>query len=960
MHLALLLACADPTPSSDAPVATTTTTPSPCATDELLDGDLCVPIACGTGTWGGRTGDGYVDASVTVTGEGTAEAPFLSIAVGVAALADHGGTLLVAAGSYPETLRFDESHDQVDVVGRCAEKVILDGSGGEEDSLVVLVDARHATRVGLSGLTVSGGQAGGVGVLGGQLTLSGLVITDNKRMGLYADSSASEVAGVDLVIQDTTPLRGDTSGRGVQLQRATTFTCASCRVERNVEAGVFASEAHLALTDVTIVDTAATAGGDFGFGLELAVGSDAELTRVTVSGSHYVGVEVDDSILVATDSTVTETATSDGAAGGVGLYVIGGAQVTWSGGGVHASEVVAVAVGDDGVVEMDGATLEGVAAPPGNSDGIFVTGGIVTLTDTTVSGMTGVACSVSGGELHLVRGLVHQNRAGGSGGRAVEVSEGLFRAEDSALLDNAGLGVLATGANAEARLDGCEVSRTTHDLDAEGGYGLGASGGGHLDARDTLVTDNVELGVWVTDGGTASLTDVTVSGTAPDADGQNGIGLAVSAGGAVDADGLTLTANQTLGALVDAATATLTGLTIDETKVAPDGDFGRGMTAQAGAMVTLADTKIGRNHQMGLVVTSPGTTLSVETVVITDTMDGADPGYAVGLQVEDQAVVTGSGLTVDGARYVGLLVYGGAAATLTGLTVRDVSDADGVAGHGVVAFEGARLTLDAALVEEVDGIGVLLSGPETVADLHDSVIRTVHRTDVYTAGFGVVTDGSATLTGDGLEVADVEGPALLLVGDGSLGCVDCFVHDVSFAGVVQTGGTVTVNNSVVSGVTADAQLGGGLGVFVSGPEGGAVTVSASAIDGAELGAVWTAGAATVLLDGDDLSAGPGIEVSSGTWALGAALYASAGTPTVRGSWLHDGRLGVLLVGTSAVLIDNTWTDLDRTLRQQDCDGVAAPEGWEAVPDASLCDGADELPVPTAFGITFADVIPLSG
>ncbi len=959
MHLVLILACADPKSPSDAST-TTSTTSSPCATDEVLDGDVCVPIACGTGPWGGRTGDVYVDASVSVAGDGTAEAPFASIGEGMASLADQGGTLLVAAGSYPETLTFDEGHDQVEVVGRCAEMVTLDGSDGEEGSLVVLVDARHATRVGLAGLTVSGGQGGGVGVLGGQLTLSSVVITDNKRMGLYADASASEVTGVDLVIQDTTPLRGDTSGRGVQLQRATTFTCTDCRVERNVEAGVLAAESHLVLTDVTIADTAATAGGDFGIGVELAGGSDASFTRVTVGGSHYVGVEVDDSVLIATDTTVTGTATSDGVTGGVGLYVIGGGEVTWSGGGVSASEVVAVSVADDAVVDVDGATLEGMEAPPGSSNGIFVGGGAVTLTDAIVSGMTGVACSVSGGELHLVRGLVQQNRAGASGARAVEVSGGLLRADDTDFLDNAGLGVVATGEGAEARLDGCDVSRTGLDRDGEGGYGLGASGGGHLDVRDTRVTDNVELGIWVTEGGTATLTDVTVSGTLPDADATNGIGLAVTAGGAVDADGLTLTGNHTLGAIVDAGTATLTGLVIGDTKVAPDGDFGRGMTAQSGAMVTITDAAIERSHQMGVVVSSPGTALVVDAVTITDTVDGSDPGYAVGLQVEDGAGVTGSGLTVDGARYVGVLVYAGATASLSGLTVRDVSDVDGGAGHGVVALDGALLTLDGALVEEVEGIGVLLSGVDTAAEVENSVVRAVHRTDVYTAGFGMVTDGSATLWGEGIEVADVEGPGLLLVGDGSLACADCFVHDVSFAGLVQTGGTVTLDASVVSGVTRDAQLAGGLGVFVSGPEGGAVTVSNTTIDGADLGAVWTAGAAAVLLDGDDLTAGPGIEVSTGTWALGAALYASAGTPTVRESWLHDGRLGVLLVGASAVLVGDTWTDLERTVRQQDCDGVDAPEGWEAVPDVSLCDGADELPVPTSFGITFADVTPVSG
>ena len=59
--LALLLACStDPEPLT-------------CAEGELLDGDLCVPEVCGTGTWGDLETDGYtiyVDASADAGGDG--------------------------------------------------------------------------------------------------------------------------------------------------------------------------------------------------------------------------------------------------------------------------------------------------------------------------------------------------------------------------------------------------------------------------------------------------------------------------------------------------------------------------------------------------------------------------------------------------------------------------------------------------------------------------------------------------------------------------------------------------------------------------------------------------------------------------------------------------------------------------------------------------------------------------
>ncbi|MDP6931928.1 MAG: hypothetical protein QGG40_03390 [Myxococcota bacterium] len=60
--------------------------PLTCAEGELLDGDACVPEACGTGTWGDLETDGdtiYVDASAEDGGDGSMDRPFTVIQEGL-------------------------------------------------------------------------------------------------------------------------------------------------------------------------------------------------------------------------------------------------------------------------------------------------------------------------------------------------------------------------------------------------------------------------------------------------------------------------------------------------------------------------------------------------------------------------------------------------------------------------------------------------------------------------------------------------------------------------------------------------------------------------------------------------------------------------------------------------------------------------------------------------------------
>ncbi|MDP6935552.1 MAG: hypothetical protein QGG40_21715, partial [Myxococcota bacterium] len=145
-----------------------TDTPLTCAEGELLDGDACVPEACGTGTWGDLETDGdtiYVDGSAEEGGDGSKESPFTVIQEGLDAQGEDG-MVAVAAGTYVENLEVTSDHSGVHLAGRCRELVTVDGSRATEaygERLgIYFKKMGKAAKWTASGLTVSASPYGGI------------------------------------------------------------------------------------------------------------------------------------------------------------------------------------------------------------------------------------------------------------------------------------------------------------------------------------------------------------------------------------------------------------------------------------------------------------------------------------------------------------------------------------------------------------------------------------------------------------------------------------------------------------------------------------------------------------------------------------------------------------------------------------------------------------------------------
>ncbi len=74
-------------------------------------------------------------------------------------VATGGGTLVMGAGKWSETISLDATHAGVRIVGRCRELTTLDGGGST--GAVVAISGAEPDEFAVEGMTITGGRGGG-------------------------------------------------------------------------------------------------------------------------------------------------------------------------------------------------------------------------------------------------------------------------------------------------------------------------------------------------------------------------------------------------------------------------------------------------------------------------------------------------------------------------------------------------------------------------------------------------------------------------------------------------------------------------------------------------------------------------------------------------------------------------------------------------------------------------------
>ena len=542
-----------------------------CADDELVDGEACVPAACGTGTWGAIVRDDatiHVDAGAGAGGDGSEAGPLLSIQAAADLAASWGGAkIAVAAGTYVENVHIGDGYAGIGIEGRCREFVTVDGSGRRSSPTMEVTSDSASADIRLAGLTLTGGTSAGLWMEGANVVAEDLDVLANAGGGVVAlDGALVTLSGV--TVSGSGPDRNDEYGYGLDVESGSHLTANGCIIDGNTALGVFASNSGtlVELTDTTVMNTVATAESTAGYGVSVQEGASFSATGCTIAGNSGIGVGVtgSGSVAVLSDCEVLDTIAEPNATLGHGLDVADGAVLT-------ATECVIGRSAETGVLASGAAS-------------------VVTLVDSTISDTL--------------------PRPDGAYGNGVTIQSGAsVFATRSTIERNGAVGVLIQGPGSSGVLDETIIRDTVPALDGAVGYGLQLGDGATLVATGCTITNNAELGVYLWGAGThAHLVETTIGDTASRSDGIGGRGIGVSDGAMLVAERCSVEGNREVGVLAaDSGTIVdLTACSIFDTARSRDTGFGTGLVAQSGAEVSATGLVVTGSDGPGVYVTDDG------------------------------------------------------------------------------------------------------------------------------------------------------------------------------------------------------------------------------------------------------------------------------------------------------------------------------------------------------------------
>jgi hypothetical protein len=363
------------------------------------------------------------------------------------------------------------------------------------------------------------------------------------------------------------------------------------------------------------------------------------------------------------------------------------------------------------------------------------------------------------------------------------------------------LGVALSGAQ-QVMLDQLWV----HDTGGRGILLQDDAGPTSVTIRGSLVEGSADIGVYVS-ASEAHIEASVVRDTQPIAIGGGGRGINVQpdpqtgAPSLVTVTGSLIERNSDLGVFMQGSQLELLATVVRDTAPAADGVTGRGVgiqpdpTTGAPSLATIRGSLLERNHEIGLMLV--GSTATVESTVIRDTLPNAEGVFARGIYVRNDPMTGApSSLTLRGAvlaRNQGGGISLDAAEALVETTVIQDTTSQVLFGRAInlqpdfTTGAPSSITLRGSFVEGSMDLG-LVAYQSTVVVESSAIVRT--------------TPNIQGIFGDGLSaVHGVEGlmPTTMVI-EASL------IEDSARAGVSNFGSSVFLSNSVVG--CASFQLAG--------------------------------------------------------------------------------------------------------------------------------------------------------
>jgi|GEM_PF-4991968 len=518
---AVLAACSTTKTPSDPPVDSGTPTLAECPDGEVDASGTCVPAACGDTNWPQITGvttTHHVDPGATESGDGTQAAPWSTVAEALAA-ASPGDGIAIGAGTLTERLILDDTHHNLTIVARCPQLTTWDGDATPTAQAVLT--AEGATGITVRGITIHGGDQGGVWATGGaELTLEDVWLDGASRHGLLANDPGTVLHFSNGAIAN---IQGDLSldeGVGAGAYSGATLQLEAVAVTDTAGMGLQSSGRYTRVeaTDVTVQRAGADTRDGFMAGVVVDTEAALDSRGLVVEEALRIGVLVtsDGSAWRSDQDRVADTR---GVAGEVSAGV-------WVGSGADAHTVDLVVEDNHHnnlLVAGRGSTLTASGGRSGQDDGDpdgswglqAAAGAWAEVTGMAFDGHIGLAMYLNDEdtvvELNDVQITETWPRSDGAGGGAIELLGGAtLRTTNLIIEDSLEYGILA----------GTDTS-------------LSMTGGTVRGIRPSSATSS-GTGVWVQNGATAQLTDVLLES-------NTGVGLGASSGSTVQATGVEVT-----------------------------------------------------------------------------------------------------------------------------------------------------------------------------------------------------------------------------------------------------------------------------------------------------------------------------------------------------------------------------------------------------------------------------------
>ena len=693
------------------------------------------------------------------------------------------------------------------------------------------------------------------------------------------------------------------------------------------EAGVFAFSEHVVLRDIDLVAPGYV-------GVWIAERGSATLERVRVAHTlidpdydSAWGVVVTDHSDMQLDDVVIEH-TID-----AGLFLEGAGRVQARNLRIH--DVSARSDGSGtGIIATGGdlLTVEGCVITDTHLAGVFLEPGATAVVED---------CWIEG-----VATPIAESYAAG-----VYAVEADLTVRESVLKDIEGTGAEVFGSNATLTLEDVRIEHTFVDNEAyANGFGLTVRQGLMVATRVDLV-DTMAIGVWVSDGGQAELTDVRIEGVTEGPSFSATAGIYAREGGQVRMQQVEVRDLLGNGLAVTTGGHIEGSVLVEAIRPADAKGTGHCVDLSEGT-AALWDSTLRDCREVALVA-GAGSQATLTDSLIEDIGTTGTYALGLGLLAQSDGFIEATGVTLRRTASSAVAATEGGRVVLDEVSIEQswLNDAFDN-GYALYAPAGGLIEARALTLRGAGGVGALASGEGSHILLVDTLIERVYRSTGAGTAFGLLVQDHASAALSRVLFQDIEGPGMACSSGASLEAEEIEVLGAHFAGVVLQGCEATLTSVSVEGVAADPDSGGGLGFYLDGLGHGPNQVVGTLLRALDnpFGGLLAVGEGHLTLDGR-FAGSEGVPLANHT-LMGHAVAALDCSDLTLSGRLTEGRSGLFLSACDPTLGALEFQGNEVDLHHQACEGepVSVPEGATA----TLCPSHDELVIDLRFDATLEE------